>query len=97
MLMLKRAVVALCATLPVTGGLSADPDISDVSTWRWNVSVILRAQRDAEINPASNVESLRAKLFGQDTPEGLPPIWRSLHTTEKLGVSESAAGQMAWF
>ena len=49
MLMLKRAVVALCATLPVTGGLSADPDISDVSTWRWNVSVILRAQRDAEI------------------------------------------------
>ena len=96
MLMLKRAVVALCATLPVTGGLSADPDISDVSTWRWNVSVILRAQRDAEINPASNVESLRAKLFGQDTPEGLPRSG-ALFTTEKLGVSESAAGQMAWF
>jgi hypothetical protein len=94
MLMLKRAVFA---TLPATGGLSADPDISDVSTWRWNVSVILQAQRDAEISPASNVESLRAKLFGHDTPEGLPPIWRSLRTPEKLGVLEPVAGQMAWF
>ena len=65
--MLKRAVLALCVSLPVTGGLCADPDLSNVSTWpRWNVSVILRAQSDAEIDPAANVESLSAKLFGQE-------------------------------
>jgi hypothetical protein len=63
--MLKRAALALCVSAPVTGGLCADPDVSDVSTWRWNESVILRAQRDAEIDPAANVESLSAKLFGQ--------------------------------
>ena len=63
--MLKRAVLALCVSLPVTGGLCADPDLSNVSTWRWNVSVILRAQRDAEIDAAANVESLNAKLFDQ--------------------------------
>jgi len=63
--MLKPAVLALCVSLPVTGGLCADPDLSNVSTWRWNVTVILRGQRDAEIDPAANVESLSAKLFGQ--------------------------------
>ena len=73
--MLKRAVLTLCVSLPVTGGLCADPDLSNVSTWRWNVTVILRGQRDAEIDPAANVESLSAKLFGQGyehyTPTGI--------------------------
>ena len=63
--MLKQAALALCLTLPVTRGVSADPDIVDVSTWRWNVSSILSSQRDAEINPPTKVASLRAKLFDQ--------------------------------
>jgi hypothetical protein len=63
--MLKRAVLALCVSLPVTGGLRADPDVSDVSTWRWNESIILHAQRETEINPASNIESLKTRTDGQ--------------------------------
>jgi hypothetical protein len=63
--MLKQAVLALCLTLPVTHWVSADPAIVDVSTWRWNVTSILSAQRDAEINPPSKVASFRAKFFGQ--------------------------------
>ncbi len=63
--MLKQAALALCLTLPVTRGVSADPDFVDVSTWRWYVSSILSSQRDAEINPPTKVASLRAKLFDQ--------------------------------
>lgn len=62
--MLKQAALALCLTLPVTRGVSADPDMVDVSTWRWNVSSILSAQRDVESNPPSKGASLRAKFFG---------------------------------
>jgi len=50
---------------PARSGPNAETDLIDVSTWRWHVSVILRAQREAEINPASNFKSLRAKLFRQ--------------------------------
>jgi hypothetical protein len=63
--MLKQAALALCLTLPVTRGVSADPDIVDVSTWRWNVSSILGAQHDAEIKPPSTAASLRANFFDQ--------------------------------
>lgn len=63
--MLKRAVFALCLTLPATHGVSADPDIVDVSTWRWQVTSILSEQRDAEINPSSKVATVRAKFLGQ--------------------------------
>jgi len=63
--MLKQAALALCLTLPVTRGVSADPDIVDVSTWRWKVNSILGAQQDAEINPPSKAASLRAIFFDQ--------------------------------
>jgi hypothetical protein len=63
--MLKRAALALCLTLPVTPGVSADPDVIDVSTWRWSVSAILNAQQDAEINPPAKIAVLRARSFGQ--------------------------------
>jgi len=57
--MLERAALALCLTLPATRGFSADPNVVDVSTWRWNVSAILRAQHDDEINSPSKDARLR--------------------------------------
>src|SRR5271166_1564479 len=53
--MFKRAALALCLTISAIRVVSADPDALDVSTWRWNVSSILSAQRDAEINPPLKV------------------------------------------
>ena len=61
--MLERAALALCLTLPATRGFSADPNVVDVSTWRWNVSAILRAQHDDEINCPSKDARLRARLL----------------------------------
>jgi hypothetical protein len=63
--MLKRAVFALCLTIPATHGVSADPDIVDVSTWRWHVTSILSGQRDAGINSLSKVATVRAKFLDQ--------------------------------
>jgi hypothetical protein len=65
MLTVERHAETLFAMPPVLNGPSADPDVSDVSTWRWHVGVILRAQRDAELNHPSNGEDLTAKVFGR--------------------------------
>ena len=65
MLTVERHAETLFAMPPVLNGPSADPDVSDVSTWRWHVGVILRAQRDAELNHPSNAEDLTAKVFGR--------------------------------
>jgi len=60
--MLERAALALCLSLPAIRGVSADPNVVDVSTWRWNVSAILRAQHDDEINSPSKDAWLKASL-----------------------------------
>ena len=70
--MLERAALALCLTLPATRGSSADPNVVDVSTWRWNVSAILRAQHDDEINSPSKDARLRQGSFGQQYERYLP-------------------------
>jgi hypothetical protein len=69
---LERAALALCLTLPATRGFSADPNVVDVSTWRWNVSAILRAQHDDEINSPSKDARLRQGSFGQQYERYLP-------------------------
>jgi hypothetical protein len=67
-----RAALALCLTLPATRGFSADPNVVDVTTWRWNVSAILRAQHDDEINSPSKDARLSKGSFGQQYERYLP-------------------------
>jgi hypothetical protein len=63
--MLKLAALAFLFALLVTSGISAEPAVTDVATWRWNVSAVLRTQQNAQSIRDSYAESREERSFGQ--------------------------------
>ncbi len=59
--MLRPFLLSLVLSGLGAGSVGADPQASDVSTWRWSVSTILEAQRAS----APSVGSVTAESFGQ--------------------------------
>jgi hypothetical protein len=72
--MSRPFVLSLVALILVGGGVAVAQPTPDVSTWRWNVSVILAAQHtSAPIVGAAPAESFRQR-FNRYSVSGLPEV-----------------------
>ena len=72
--MLRPFVLSLVALVLVGGGVGVAQPTPDVSTWRWNVSVILAAQRTSTpIVGTASVESF-GQRYERYSVTGLPEV-----------------------
>jgi len=72
--MLRPFVLSLVALVLVGGGVGVAQPTPDVSTWRWNVSVILAAQRTSTpIVGVAPAESF-AQRYERYSVTGLPEV-----------------------